>query len=57
MTVCRRGFLRPIDRPRAPWNLRSSAGEELAEKVGQKKSPVARRSNGDDVIRRVSKGE
>ena len=32
MTVFRRGFLRRVDRPRAPWNLRSPAGEELAGK-------------------------
>ena len=28
-----RGFLRRVDRPRAPQNLRFSAGEELVEKV------------------------
>ena len=33
MTIFRRGFLRRVDRPRAPRNMRSSAGEELAGKV------------------------
>ena len=32
MTVFRRGFLRRVDRPCAPWNLRSPAGEELVGK-------------------------
>ena len=57
MTVCRRGFLRRVDQPRAPRNLRYPVGKELARKVGQKKSPTARRSEGDDVVRRVSEGE
>ena len=33
MTIFRRGFLRRVDWPRAPRNLRSSVGEELAGKV------------------------
>ena len=32
VTLCRRGFLRRVDRPRAPRNLRSPAGEELVGK-------------------------
>ena len=56
-TVFRRGFLRLVDQPHAPRNLRSPAGEELTEKVGRKKSPAARRFDGDEVVRRVSEGE
>ena len=57
MIVCPRGFLRWVDRPHTPWNLRSTAEEKLVGKVGHKKSPAARRSDGDDVIQRVSEGE
>ena len=57
MTLCRRGFLRRVDWPHAPWNLRSPAGEELAGKVDWKKSSTTRRSYGDDAVRRVSEGE
>ena len=55
VTVCWWGFLRRVDRPRAPWNMRCLAGEELAGKVGWKKSPTTRRLDVDDVVRRVSK--
>ena len=51
MTLCRRGFLRRLDWLGAPRNLRSRTGEELAGKVGQKKSPTARRSDGDALSR------
>ena len=52
-TVCRRCFLQWVDRPRAPRNLRSLTGEELAEK-----SHRLRRRRGDQTtIRRVLEGE
>ena len=35
-TVCRRGFLRWVDRPCVPRNLRSPVGEELAGKLARK---------------------
>ena len=57
MTLCRWGFLRRVDRPRAPQNLRSPTGQELVGKDCRKKSPAARGSDGDDVVRRVSEGE
>ena len=57
VTLCQQGFLRRVDRPSAPWNLRSPAGEELAGKVGRKKSLATRGSDGDDVVQRVSEGE
>ena len=48
-TVCQRGFLRRVDRPHAPRNLRWPTEEELAVKVGRKKSPPPpmRRLDGD----------
>ena len=46
-TVCRWGFLRQVDRPHAPRNLRSLVGEELAGKVaGSDGEEIRRRSGG-----------
>ena len=48
VTLCRRGFLRRLDRPCAPWNLRSSVGQELAGKSHQRR--------GDKTTMRCSEG-
>ena len=48
MAVFQRGFLRRVDRPRAPRNLRFPTGEELARKSHRRRGdPTARRSDGD----------
>ena len=56
-TVCRRGFLRWVDRPCVPRNLRSPAGEELAGKLDRKSHPRRRWRGDQRAIRRVSEGE